>query len=81
MTQTLIHIIPYSKHYTGITQNNSTYIPYIPPLKPPPKQYKYETSTIQTVKRPSHNTRNTNTQKGEQEQQGQVSIKVNEYTY
>jgi hypothetical protein len=28
-------------------------------------------STIQTFKRPSHNTRNTNTQKGEQEQQGQ----------
>jgi hypothetical protein len=35
MTQTLIHIIPYSKHYTGIAQNNSTYIPYIPPLHHP----------------------------------------------
>jgi hypothetical protein len=75
MTQTSIHIIPYSKQYTGIAQNNSTYIPYIPPLKPPPKQYKYETITIQTFKHPSHNTWNTNTQKGEQEQQGQVSKK------
>jgi hypothetical protein len=28
MTQTLIHIIPYSRHYTGIAQNNSTYIPH-----------------------------------------------------
>jgi hypothetical protein len=27
MTQTFIHIIPYSKPYTGITQNNNTYIP------------------------------------------------------
>jgi hypothetical protein len=35
----LIHIIPYSSHYTGIAQNNSTYIPYIP----------HSTTTTQTT--------------------------------
>jgi hypothetical protein len=36
MTQTLIYTIPYSRHYTGFTQNNSTYIPLIPPTLPFP---------------------------------------------
>jgi hypothetical protein len=49
------------------------------PIQATTKQYKYETSTIQTFKRPSHNKENQHMER-EQEQQGQVSKKHNEYT-
>jgi hypothetical protein len=75
MTQTLIYTIPYSKHYTGFTQNNSTYFPPTPflpsqfqPHHPHPHattaQYKYGSKYPQnakTLKCAPHEKDNTNT--------------------
>jgi hypothetical protein len=72
MTQTLIYTIPYSKHYTGFTQNNITYFsptsfllslshPTIPTLTPPQHSINTEANSLQTFKRPPHEQDNTNT--------------------
>jgi hypothetical protein len=78
MTQTLIHIIPYLRHYTGIAQNISIYIPYTPhsnhhqnSINTKQAPYKRLTSITQHTE-PQHAKRRTGT--------AGASKKKNEYT-